>query len=170
MFLAFDLKELQIVCKPRHMKCFQTIFSSIYLLTSNCSQYSPDFFSSQVKFYIYMQKKHTIFCQSFEPTFQFLSYIIYKLLHTKLYISVHAGSSSSSTSAALITPFLILQRSMIFMAKQMKNVAGYQAKYFVILRLVLKCDRYDETNGKLPMALTNKIRCIVPYPQWKQSN
>ena len=33
ILLAFDLKELQIICKPRHMKCFQTIFSNSYLAT-----------------------------------------------------------------------------------------------------------------------------------------
>ena len=30
IFLAFDFKELQIICKPRHMKCFQTIFSNTF--------------------------------------------------------------------------------------------------------------------------------------------
>ena len=40
ILLAFDLKELQIICKPRHMKCFQTIFSNSYLLTS--SYFFPD--------------------------------------------------------------------------------------------------------------------------------
>ena len=58
-----------------------------------------------------MQKKQTILCWIFEPTFQFLSYIIYKLLHTEVYASVLAGSSFSSTSAVLATRFLILQRS-----------------------------------------------------------
>ena len=33
ILLAFDFKELQITCKPRHMKCFQTIFSNSYLAT-----------------------------------------------------------------------------------------------------------------------------------------
>ena len=94
-----------------------------------------------------MQKKHTISCWIFEPTFQFLSYIIYKLLHTELYASVLAGSSFSSTSAVLATPFLILQRSMMSTAKQIKNVAGHQAKCIVVLGLVLKRDRRDETKG-----------------------
>ena len=40
--LVFDLKELQIICKTRHMKCFQTIFSNSYLLTSNSSYFFPD--------------------------------------------------------------------------------------------------------------------------------
>ena len=29
--LAFNLKELQIICKPRYLKCFQTIPSNSYL-------------------------------------------------------------------------------------------------------------------------------------------
>ena len=94
-----------------------------------------------------MQKKHTILCWIFEPTFQFLSYIIYKLLHIELYASVLAGSSFSSTSAVLATPFLILQRSMMSTAKQIKNVASNQANYIIVLGLVLKCERDDETKG-----------------------
>ena len=97
--------------------------------------------------FIYMQKKHTILCLVFEPTFQFFSYIIYKLLHTELYASMLTGSSFSSTSAVLATPFLILQRSMMSTVKQIKNVAGHQAKCIVVLRLVLKRDRHDETKG-----------------------
>ena len=50
------------------------------------------------------------------------------------------GSSFSSTSIVLATPFLILERSMMFTAKQIKNVAGHQAKCIVVLGLVLKCD------------------------------
>ena len=87
-----------------------------------------------------MQKKHTILFWIFEPTFQFLSYIIYKLLHTELYASVLAGSSFGLTSAVLVTPFLILQRSMMSTAKQIKNVAGHQAKCIAVLGLVLKRD------------------------------
>ena len=94
-----------------------------------------------------MQKKRTILCWIFEPSFQFLSYIIYKLLHTELYASVLAGSSFSSTSAVPATPFLILQRSIMFTAKQIKNVAGHQAKRIVVLGLVLKRDRHDEIKG-----------------------
>ena len=59
IFKDINLKGLQIICKPRHMKCFQTIVSNSYLLTqllfSHC-------FSSQVRFDVYMQKKHTILC------------------------------------------------------------------------------------------------------------
>ena len=83
-----------------------------------------------------MQKKHTILCWIFEPTFQFLSYIIYKLLHTELYASVLVGSSFSSTSAVLATGFLILQCSRMSTAKQIKNVAGHQAKCIVVFGLV----------------------------------
>ena len=42
ILIAFDLKELQIICKPMHMKCFQTIFSNSYLLTSSSSYFFPD--------------------------------------------------------------------------------------------------------------------------------
>ena len=94
-----------------------------------------------------MQKKHTILCWIFEPTFQFLSYIIYKLLHTELYTSVLAGSSFSWTYVILATCFLILQRSMMSTAKQIKNVVGQQAKYIVVLWLVRKRDWHDETKG-----------------------
>ena len=94
-----------------------------------------------------MQKKQTILCRIFEPTFQFLSYITYKLLHTELYASVLAGSSFSSTSTVLATRFLILHSSMMSTAKQIKHMAGHQAKFIVALGLVLKRDRYDETKG-----------------------
>ena len=82
-----------------------------------------------------------------EPTFQFLSFIIYKLLHTELYASVFASSSFNSTSAVLTTRFLILQRSMMPTAKQMKNVAGHQAKCIIVLGLVLKRDWHDKTKS-----------------------
>ena len=94
-----------------------------------------------------MQKKHTILCWIYEPTFQFLNYIIYKLLHTELYASVLAGSSFISTSAVLATRFLILQRFMMSTAKQMKNVAGHQPKCIVVLGLVLKHDRHGKTKS-----------------------
>ena len=99
------------------------------------------------RFDVYMQKKHTILCWIFEPNYQFLSYIFYILLHTELYASALAGSSFSSTSAVLATPFFILQRSMMSTAKQVKNVAGHQAKCIVVLGLVLKHDIHDETKG-----------------------
>ena len=51
-----------------------------------------------------------------------------------------AGSSYSSTSAVLATCFLILQHSMMSRAKQIKNMAGHQAKCIVVLGLVLKRD------------------------------
>ena len=47
----------------------------------------------------------------------------------------------------LATRFLILQHSMISTAEQIKNVAGHQAKFTVVLGLVLKRDRHDETKG-----------------------
>ena len=99
--------------------------------------------------YLHAEKTYlaTIICGMFESTFQFLSYLIYKLLHTELYVSVLAGSSFSSTSAVLAAPFLILQRSMMFTAKQIKNVAGHQAKWIVDVRLELKRDRDDKTKG-----------------------
>ena len=40
----------------------------------------------------------------------------------------------------LATRFLILQHSMISTAERMKNVAGQQAKFTVVLGLVLKRD------------------------------
>ena len=40
----------------------------------------------------------------------------------------------------LATRFLILQHSMISTAEQIKNVAGQQAKFTVVLGLVLKRD------------------------------
>ena len=94
-----------------------------------------------------MHKKHTVLCWIFKPIFQFLRYMIYKLLHIELYALVLAGSSFGWTSAVLVTRFLILQRSMMSTAKQTKNVPGHQAKCIVILGLVLKRDRHDETKG-----------------------
>ena len=47
----------------------------------------------------------------------------------------------------LATRFLILQHSMKSTAEQIKNVAGHQAKCIVVLGLVLKRDRHDETKG-----------------------
>ena len=40
----------------------------------------------------------------------------------------------------LATRFLILQHSMMSTAEQIKNAAGHQAKYIVVLGLVLKRD------------------------------
>ena len=77
----------------------------------------------------------------------FRAYLSVPMLHTELYASVLAGSSFSSTSAVLATPFLILQRAMMSTAKQIKNVASHQAKCIVVLGLVLKCDRHNETKG-----------------------
>ena len=45
----------------------------------------------------------------------------------------------------LATRFLILQHSMMSTAEQIKNVAGHLAKCTVVLGLVLKRDRHDET-------------------------
>ena len=42
---------------------------------------------------------------------------------------------------------LILQHSMMSTAEQIRNVAGHQAKCTVVLGLVLKCARHDETKG-----------------------
>ena len=53
----------------------------------------------------------------------------------------------SDLAQLLATPFLILQHSMMSTAKQIKNVAGHQAKCIVVLGLVLKRDRHDETKG-----------------------
>ena len=47
----------------------------------------------------------------------------------------------------LATRVLILQHSMKSTAEQIKNVAGHQAKFTVVLGLVLKRDRHDETKG-----------------------
>ena len=47
----------------------------------------------------------------------------------------------------LATRFLVLQHSMISTAEHIKNVAGHQAKFTVVLGLVLKCDRLDGTKG-----------------------
>ena len=112
-----------------------------------------------------MQKKHTILCWIFEPTFQFLSYIIYKLLHTKLYASVLAGSSFSSTSAVLAKRFLTLQCFMMSTVKQIKNAAGHQAKRIVVLGLVLRRDRHHETKGQLPTALTKNSEMRSNFQQ-----
>ena len=88
-----------------------------------------------------------ILCWIFESTFQFVSYIIYKLLHTELYASVVAGYSFSSSSGVMTTPFLILQCYMMSTAKQIKIVAGHQTKCIIALGLVLKRDKHDETKG-----------------------
>ena len=32
ILVAFDFKGLQIICNPRRMKCFQTIFSNTYFV------------------------------------------------------------------------------------------------------------------------------------------
>ena len=103
--LANFLFERDDICKPRHMKCFQTIFSNSYLLT-DLATFSMLSSYCWVRFDIYMQKKHTILCWIFDPTFQFLSY--YKLLHTQLHALVFADSSYGSTSAVLGTRLLIL--------------------------------------------------------------
>ena len=130
------------------MKCFQTIFSNSFLLTSSSSHFFRDVSLARLgRFDVSMQKKHTILCWIFEPTFQFLSYIIYKLLHTELYASVLAGFSFSSTSAVLARPFLILHHSTMSTAKQIKNEAGHKAKCIVVLGLILKRDRHNETKG-----------------------
>ena len=47
----------------------------------------------------------------------------------------------------LVTRFFILQHSTISTAKQMKNVADHQAKFTVVLGLVLDRDQHDETEG-----------------------
>ena len=47
----------------------------------------------------------------------------------------------------LATRFLVLQHSMISTVEQIKKKAGHQAKCTVVLGLVLKRDRYDETKG-----------------------
>ena len=47
----------------------------------------------------------------------------------------------------LVTRFLILHHSMTSTAEQIKNVAGHQAKFTVVLGLVLKRNRHDETKG-----------------------
>ena len=118
ILLAFDFKELQIICKPRHMKCFQTIFSNSYLLTS--SYFFPDVSLARLGL-MFTCRKNTILCWIFEPTFQFLSYIIYKLLHTELYASVLASSSFSSTSAVLDTRFLTSSCSVLWCPRQSRQ-------------------------------------------------
>ena len=111
------------------------------------SYFFPDVYLARLGLMFTCTKNIAILCWIFEPSFQFLSYIIYKLLHTELNASVLAGSSLSSTSAVLATRFLILQRSMMSTAKQIKNVAGHQAKCIVVFGLVLKRDWHDETKG-----------------------
>ena len=59
----------------------------------------------------------------------------------------------------LATRFLVLQHSMMSMAEQIKNVAGYQGKCTVVLGLVLKRDRHSKTKGSLPAALTKIYGC-----------
>ena len=107
-----------------------------------------------------MQKKHTIFCWIFDPTFQFLCYIIYKLLHIVLY------ASFSSISTVLTSLFLTTSCSVLPMmstTKQMKNVAGNQAKCIIVLGLVLKRDWHDEIKGQLPAALTTTFNIFLEF-------
>ena len=47
----------------------------------------------------------------------------------------------------LATRFLILQHSMTSTAEQIKKVTGQQAKCTVVLGIILKNDRCNETNG-----------------------
>ena len=58
----------------------------------------------------------------------------------------------------LATRFLILQHSMMSTAEQIKNAAGHQAKYIVVLGIVLKRDWHDQIKGYLPVALTKKFQ------------
>ena len=46
----------------------------------------------------------------------------------------------SDLAQFLATPFLVLQHSMMSTAEEIKNVAGHQAKFTVVLGLVLKHD------------------------------
>ena len=46
----------------------------------------------------------------------------------------------SDLAQLLATPFLILQHSMMSTAGQIKNVAGHQVKFTVVVGLVLKRD------------------------------
>ena len=53
----------------------------------------------------------------------------------------------SDLAQLLATHFLILQHSMMSTAEQIKTVTGHQDKCAVVLGLVLKRDRHDETKG-----------------------
>ena len=53
----------------------------------------------------------------------------------------------SDLAQLLATSFLILQHSMLSTVEQKKNVAGHQAKFTVVLGLVLKRDWHDEIKG-----------------------
>ena len=46
----------------------------------------------------------------------------------------------SDLAQLLASPFLILQRSVMSTGEQIKNMAGHQAKFTVVLGLVLKRD------------------------------
>ena len=46
----------------------------------------------------------------------------------------------SDLAQHLATPFLILQHSMMSAAEQIKHLAGHQAKFTVVLGLVLRRD------------------------------
>ena len=76
ILLAFNFKELHIICKPRHMKCFQTIFSNTFFLPRLM------FLSSQVgEFDVHMQKNILLYVVFFSPPFRsevkwFLNYYV----------------------------------------------------------------------------------------------
>ena len=53
----------------------------------------------------------------------------------------------SDLAQLLATRFLILQHSMTSTAEQIKKVTGQQAKCTVVLGIILKNDRCNETNG-----------------------
>ena len=53
----------------------------------------------------------------------------------------------SDLAQLLATPFLILYLSMMSTEEHIKSVAGHQAKFTIVLELVLKNDWQDETNG-----------------------
>ena len=57
ILVAFDFKELQIICKSRYMKCFQTVFSSnssFFLPNVNASLARLDLMFTYRKTYYFM--------------------------------------------------------------------------------------------------------------------
>ena len=53
----------------------------------------------------------------------------------------------SDLAQLLVTPFLMLQDSIMSTTEHIKNVAGHQAKFTIVLSLILKRDRHDDTKG-----------------------
>ena len=71
----------------------------------------------------------------------FMTYINCKLYESRIDFS--SSSSSSTSDDTLPRPAAFYDTT----AKQTKIVAGHQAKFTAVLRLVFERDRHDETKG-----------------------